>query len=71
MNTMICLDAAALLSMSRDDIFAAMGRADLAVVGVDAVAATVASRRRGTASGVAADTSPCVVLISAENNPLA
>lgn len=70
MNDTIYLDATALLSMSRDDVFAAMGRADLAVA-VDAVAATVASRRRGTASGVAADTTPGIVLISAENNPLA
>jgi hypothetical protein len=70
MDNTICLDAATLATMSRDDIFTAMGRADLLTVDA-AVAATVASRRRGTASGVAADTSPCVVLISAENNPLA
>jgi hypothetical protein len=70
MNDTICLDAATLLTMSREDLFAAMGRSDLLTVD-DAVAATVASRRRGTASGVAVDTSPCIVLISAEHNPLA
>jgi hypothetical protein len=70
MTNTISLDAATLLAMSRDDLFAAMGRSDLLTVDA-AVAATVASRRRGTASGVAVDTSPCVVLISAENNPLA
>jgi hypothetical protein len=71
MDNTISLDAATLLAMSRDDIFTAMGRSDLLVTDT-AVAATVASRRRGAASGVAAaDTSPCIVLISAEHNPLA
>jgi hypothetical protein len=70
MNNTICLDAATLATMSRDDIFTAMGRSDLLVVDA-AVAATVASRRRGTVSGVADNTAPCIVLISAENNPLA
>jgi hypothetical protein len=74
MNTTICLDAVALATMSRDEIFAAMGRADLAVEGVRADVATVAARRRGTATGPAPtsdDTAPCIVLISADHNPLA
>lgn len=74
-NTLIALDRSALTVMSREDIFAAMGCADLCVEAVSVDAATRAARRtvrtKDTAPVAVDVTAPCVVLISSDNNPLA
>jgi hypothetical protein len=74
MTTQITLDRTALTTMSRDDVFAAMGRPDLACEAVSVDAATRAARR--TVRAPSAETTPAsvtdagVVLISSDCNPL-
>jgi hypothetical protein len=74
MNNTITLDRTSLTTMSRDEIFAAFGRSDLTCEAISPDAATKAARR--TVRTPSAETAPetvtdaCVVLISADNNPL-
>ena len=71
----VTLTALDLTMMSLADVYMALSCSHLATDAVNAKAATVAARRRGTTSGAAPESTPttavCVVLISAENNPLA
>jgi hypothetical protein len=74
MTDTITIDRTALTTMSRDEIFAAFGRSDLATEAVQADAATRAARR--TVRAPSAETTPAsvtdagVVLISSDCNPL-